>query len=53
MTIVGGDPKAFFSLAITPRCRRSRYSFLSLSLSLCMCVCVCVCVWFGFMTYYR
>ena len=26
-TIVEGDPKAFFSIATTPRCRGGRYSF--------------------------
>ena len=28
VTLVEGDPKAPFSIAITPRCRRGRYSFL-------------------------
>ena len=26
-TVVEGDPKALFSIATTPRCRRGRYSF--------------------------
>ena len=27
VTVVEGDPKAPFSVATTPRCRRRRYSF--------------------------